>query len=94
MTLSTLSRTLLTLGALAFPHAFGFSSGPQPLRAGVPNDINNGAVGTTCMACHRTFPLNPDTLGKVTVTATDYVPGIKQIVKVRVEHPQGMRWGF
>ena len=94
MTLLNLTRPLLTVGALALPHAFGFSSGPQPLRAGVPNDISNGAVGTTCTACHRTYPLNPDTLGKVTVTATDYQPGVKQTVKVRVEHPEGMRWGF
>ena len=95
MTLSTFTRTLLTVGALALPNAFGFSAGPQALRAGVPGDVaSNGAVGTTCTACHRTYSLNPDTLGRVTVTATDYVPGVKQTVKVRVEHPEGMRWGF
>ena len=91
MTPKTLTRTALTLWALvALPSAFGFSGGPPAFRAGVPGD----QAGITCTACHRSFPLNPDTLGKVTVTATGYTPGVKQMVKVRVEHPQGMKWGF
>ena len=87
----TLTRSLLTLWAFAaLPSAFGFSSGPPAFRAGVPGD----QAGATCTACHRTFALNPDTLGKVTVTAVGYTPGVKQTVKVKVEHPLGLRWGF
>ncbi len=84
-------RIVFTLGMLcAIPAAMGFSNGPPIRRAGVAGDD----TATTCASCHRTFALNPDTVGKVTVTATDYTPGVKQIVKVRVEHPEGLRWGF
>ena len=85
-------RILFTLGVLsALPSAMGFSNGPPIRRAGVPGDDG----GTTCVACHRTFvTVNPDTVGKVTITASDYTPGEKQTVKVRVEHPEGLRWGF
>ena len=63
---TTITRTLLTLAALsALPNVFGFSAGPPALRAGVPGD----AAGVTCTACHRTNPVNPDTIGKATVTA-------------------------
>ncbi len=91
MTLSTLTRSLPLLWVFAtLPSSFGFSTGPPALRAGVPGD----AAGVTCTACHRSFALNPDTLGKVTVTAATYQPGVKQTIKVRVEHPEGKRWGF
>lgn len=67
-----------------------FSSGPPPLRTGVPVD-----GGLTCTACHRTYaPVNSDVRGRVMVTVAEYTPGQKQNIKVRVEHPEAIRWGF
>jgi len=51
--------------------------------------------GLDCTACHRTYaPANSDPRGRLTIQASPYVPGVKQAVRVQVEHPEGARWGF
>ncbi len=70
---------------------FGFSSGPPIPRAGVPGDRN----GQNCSACHNTFgPANADPAGSVKIEAAAYKPGVPQIIKVTVFHPEALRWGF
>src|SRR5689334_11909359 len=84
---------LLLLSSLAFPLLMhGFSHNPPIRRTGVPTDDG----GTVCTACHRTFGVpNPDTQGSVTVETSDvYLPGVPQPVKVTVQHPLAVRWGF
>ena len=82
----------LALLAVSAPYALqAFSSGPPALRAGVPGD----AAGVTCTACHRTgVNPNPDALGRLTIQATPYRPGVKQLIRVRLTHPTAARWGF
>src|SRR5258708_6582857 len=84
--------TKLVFNTLAITPALlmAFSSGPPPMRTGVPVD-----GGLTCTACHRTYaPVNSDVRGRVFITVAEYTPGQKQMIKVRVEHPEAIRWGF
>ncbi len=83
---------LLWLACLLIPEILmGFTRNPPARRSGVPTDD----AGATCTACHRSFALNPDTIGNVTVeTADTYTPGVAQTVKVTVSHPQAVKWGF
>jgi len=67
---------------------FAFSTGPPLQRTGAPAD-----GGLDCSACHRGNPTN-DPRGKLTVLARDYRPGVKQIVRVMLEHTEANRWGF
>lgn len=70
---------------------FGFSRGPQIPRAGVPGD----AGGQNCSSCHSTYgPANADPAGSVRIEAATYKPGVPQIIKVTVFHPEAQRWGF
>ncbi len=70
---------------------FGFSSGPPIPRAGVPGD----AGGQNCSSCHRTFGgANADPAGSVKIEAATYKPGVPQVIKVTVQHPEALRWGF
>jgi uncharacterized protein (TIGR03437 family) len=39
-------------------------------------------------------PLNSDTRGKLTIEAGDYKPGVKQTIRLILEHPEAQRWGF
>ncbi len=69
---------------------YGNSTGPPIMRTGAQVD-----GGQTCAVCHTSFaPANSDPRGKVTILADPYTPGVKQTIKVRVEHPEAMRWGF
>lgn len=82
------AAALLSTGAV-----MGFSRGAPANASGVPTDMN----GRTCAACHTTFaPPNSDGRGKVSVIldAMTYRPGVKQTIRVRVEHPEARRWGF
>ncbi len=83
---------LLLLACLLIPEVLlGFSRNPPARRSGVPTDDG----GATCTACHRSFPLNPDSLGGVTIeTADTYMPGVSQTVRVTVKHPDSLKWGF
>jgi uncharacterized protein (TIGR03437 family) len=69
---------------------FAGSAGPPIKRTGAAVD-----GGLNCTACHNTFaPANSDARGRVIIQAKPYVPGVKQLMHVRVEHPDAMRWGF
>src|SRR5690349_15646577 len=68
----------------------GFSTGPPIKKTGAPAD-----GGVNCTLCHRTFaPANSDPRGSVRVEAANYVPGVKQTLRVTVIHPEAQRWGF
>jgi uncharacterized protein (TIGR03437 family) len=70
---------------------FGFSGGPPVPRTGAPSDLG----GQNCSGCHQTFgAANSDPAGSVKIETGNYKPGIPQIIKVTVQHPQSVRWGF
>jgi uncharacterized protein (TIGR03437 family) len=83
----------LTCGALlgALPGLlYALSGGPPLKRTGAAVD-----GGLNCTACHVTYaPANSDARGRVVVQAKFYTPGLKQVIRVRVEHPEAQRWGF
>ncbi|MEZ5404466.1 MAG: choice-of-anchor V domain-containing protein [Bryobacteraceae bacterium] len=90
----TIRRNLIHLCGLGFAASLAtslmaFSTGPPPARTGVPAD-----GGATCTACHRGADVNSDTRGKLTILAKNYRPGVKQTIRVMLEHPEAMRWGF
>ncbi len=69
---------------------WGFVNGPPVFRTGAAVD-----GGQDCTVCHATFrPANSDPRGRISVQVTPYTPGVKQIIRVRVEHPEAQRWGF
>ncbi|MBL8291400.1 MAG: hypothetical protein JNN08_06165 [Bryobacterales bacterium] len=80
---------LLTVFLAAAPTAaLAFSNGPVPERTGAPVD-----GGINCSACHRGNAIN-DGIGRLTILVRDYRPGVKQRVRVVLEHPEAQRWGF
>src|SRR5882724_9065197 len=67
-----------------------FSTGPPVKRTGATVD-----GGLNCTACHRTFaPANSDARGSVAILTGSYTPGVKQVLRVIVSHPDAARWGF
>lgn len=88
---------LVFLTIVAASAAWSFSAGPPPMRSGVPTDMAPGGINA-CFACHRNADGNQaasvDRRGYVRVSATPYRPGIRQIIKVSVAHPEAIRWGF
>ena len=88
--MSNRSSLFLTLFLAACSSLSAFSSGPPAMRSGVPGE----ADGLTCNACHRGTDLNSDTRGRLTIEVSPYRPGVKQAIKVILEHPDAMRWGF
>jgi hypothetical protein len=82
-------------GLAAIAHAA--SAGPQPATTGVPV-VGAEAAEQTCVACHNSFPLNPDADGTTTldgVPAT-YEPGRTYTLTLKVAHKDAaaLRWGF
>ncbi len=82
---------LCLLAAAVLPPAMkGFSNGPPVLRTGAAVD-----GGITCTACHTTFaPANSDPRGRLELQTGPYAPGVKQVIRVMIQHPEAMRWGF
>lgn len=68
---------------------FGRSAAPPVLRTGAQID-----GGITCNACHRGDAPNADRRGSLQIQTTAYQPGVKQIIRVILEHPDARRWGF
>ena len=84
---------LLTGALLGAPAAFAFSTGPRAPVSGVPTDN----AGANCTACHRTFaPANSDSRGKfeILVDKLTYTPGVTKKIRIKIEHPTALRWGF
>lgn len=79
---------LLAVLAAAPTAALAFSNGPVPERTGAPAD-----GGVTCAACHRGADVN-DGRGRLMILVRDYRPGVRQRVRVILEHPDAQRWGF
>lgn len=73
----------------AFPFLlWAYEGGPDPGNAGVPGE-------GTCTSCHVGVVNSGP--GRVTITLTsgsNYTPGVKQRVTVRVEDPDQRKWGF
>lgn len=89
---ANLAGRLVSLSALAFIGAgsmLGFSTGPPTQRTGAAVD-----GGANCSVCHRGAAANADQRGRLTIEAASYRPGVKQTIKVTVEHPDALRWGF
>jgi hypothetical protein len=87
MNLRALVRLVCGLAPLSL---FGFSGGPPIERTGARVD-----GGTSCFACHRDAgAANADLRGRVAIEAASYRPGVKQTIRVTVEHPDARRWGF
>jgi uncharacterized protein (TIGR03437 family) len=86
-----ISKLIPCLLAGALPVALiAFSTGPPIKRTGAAVD---GSLD--CSACHRTFaPANSDPAGSVKIEAASYKPGASQIIRVTVQHPEALRWGF
>lgn len=82
----TLFVCLMLIG-IAVP-GLAFSTGPVPGRTGAAAD-----GGTTCNACHRGNDLN-DGVGKLMIMVREYKPGVKQKIRVMLQHPTAARWGF
>lgn len=85
-----MSRSFLIVAVMAVAPAgaLAFSSGPVPERTGAPAD-----GGINCSACHRGNTVN-DGRGRLIILVRDYRPGVKQRVRVVLEHPDAQRWGF
>lgn len=69
--------------------AFSQLTGPPVKRTGAAID-----GGVNCTACHRSFAANADPRGSLTITTTNYVPGVRQKIRVTVSHPESKKWGF
>jgi hypothetical protein len=59
-----------------------------PGHTGAPVD-----GGRDCTACHR-GQANSDARGSLTIQASAFKPGLKQILRVTLSHPEARRWGF
>jgi uncharacterized protein (TIGR03437 family) len=88
---------LVFLTIVAASAAWSFSAGPGPFRAGVPGDPAPGGI-PSCFACHRNSAgaqaPSTDPRGFVRVLASPYRPGVRQMVRVTLNHPEASRWGF
>ncbi len=83
---------LISLAALALMGAgslLGRSAGPPTERTGAGVD-----GGANCTVCHRGALANADQRGRIAIDAASYRPGVRQTVRVTVEHPDALRWGF
>jgi cytochrome c553 len=88
----------LAVLSLAFPvAALAASAGPQPATTGVPA-IGAEAAEQTCISCHNSFALNPDTNGTTTLEGVPetYEPGRTYTLTLKVAHTDAtaLRWGF
>ncbi len=87
----------LSGAALVFASVALANSGSNPAVPNPPLKRTGAAIdgGLNCSACHSTFaPANSDPRGRVTINASSYKPGVRQSIRVRVEHPEAVRWGF
>lgn len=76
---------------LAPAMALAESAMPSIGYTGAPADHN----GQNCSVCHNSFgAANSNSQGSVTVSVTNYNPGVQQMIHVMVTNPKASRWGF
>jgi uncharacterized protein (TIGR03437 family) len=75
--------------ALAPAAALAESAMPSIGYTGAPADHN----GQNCTVCHSSFAVNSGP-GSLTVSITNYNPGVQQMIHVTVTNPTATRWGF
>ena len=57
----------------------------------VPSDHN----GQNCSTCHSSFgPANADPSGSLKVMVSDYLPNTQQTIRIFIQHPEAVTWGF
>lgn len=57
----------------------------------VPSDHN----GQNCSTCHSSFgSANSDPSGSLQVMVSDYIPNTQQTIRIFIQHPQAVTWGF
>ncbi len=93
-TLGVIAWSVFVAGApiALYANSGSLAAAPAPpvKRSGVPAD-----GGLTCAACHASLgPANSDTRGKLKISAPTYQPGVKQKIRVELEHSAARRWGF
>jgi uncharacterized protein (TIGR03437 family) len=77
--------------ALAPAVALAESVMPSIGYTGAPADHK----GQNCSVCHNSFgAANSNPQGSVTVSITNYNPGVQQMIHVTVTDPKATRWGF
>jgi uncharacterized protein (TIGR03437 family) len=88
----TMHRILpVILFALAPVVVLAESAMPSIGYTGAPADH----TGQNCSVCHSSFgAANSNTQGSVTVSITNYNPGVQQMIHVTVSNPTATRWGF
>jgi hypothetical protein len=71
------------------------SGGSPPGYTGVPAG-GKLLAEETCVTCHESYSLNPDTAGKIELLGVPdlYVPGHHYGLTFRISHPDATRWGF
>lgn len=92
--LGTITWSVFMMGAAGalYANSGSLAAAPAPpmKRSGVPAD-----GGLTCAACHASLgPANSDTRGKLRISSPSYQPGVKQKIRVELEHSTARRWGF
>lgn len=74
-------------GLVLLAHS-GLTNFPPPARTGAPAD-----GGHDCTACHNGVA-NADARGSIRLEAGGYKPGVRQVLRLTLSHPEARRWGF
>jgi hypothetical protein len=81
-----------------FLSVLGFATIIYAFAAGPPAGKTNAPGDGRCVECHTSFPLNPDTNGKLTIAGLpdSYIPGERYTFTVSVMSTEAdrSRWGF
>lgn len=81
------SALLALGGALCLLYSYALRDTP-PGYTGAPVD-----GGRDCTACHR-GQANSDPRGGLSIQAGPFKPGVQQVLRVTLSHPEARRWGF
>jgi len=91
------AAAVMAFALLSMQGAHATSSGPQPGLSGAP-ELGGVPAEMTCTSCHASYPLNPDSLGKIELLGLPevYAPGQRYPLSFRISHPDPVltRWGF
>lgn len=89
------SKIAIAVGVAIIPVVVYANSGALAAAPNPPLKRTGAAVdgGMNCTACHA-GTANSDPRGRLTILAENYRPGVKQFIRVKLEHPEATRWGF